>query len=188
MQPLVRLSDQLDSQLPLFVLLTIVRWLFWQSCCPLRHLLAKMLPSGARVAPFGTRCATFFLACLTSYVFFDAAANVDTIQGCQPHSIPRPLGIAAGVALACFLTTTRLRASTACILTFLSVRERNTLSTLSSAASFSTWARLDTPLLIATIAAASVIHAVVCESPTSAALSIYYSMWTAKKLVTLAIS
>ena len=187
MSPLVRLADQVDVLLPQFVLVAILRWIASFFYVPLRVVLSKTFPKTNTVFTRLCMLASLWMVLahtmLLLFVILDAVENFGPISRCEPHTLPRPIGISTGVVLVCFVLTTKLQVSAACILTFLCVRERSVLTGLSAVVTSSIWltssscTRSLTVPLIVLISAISTLHATLCRSPASATLSVVYSMW-----------
>lgn len=188
MSPLVRLADQVDELLPQFVLVAILRWIASFFYVPLKVVLSKTFPKTNTVFTRLCMLASLWMVLahimLLLFVILDAVENFGPISRCEPHTLPRPLGISTGVVLVCFVLTTKLQVSAACVLTFLCVRERSVLTGLSAVVTSSMWLRSFlctrslTALFIVSISAISTSHAILCRSPASATLSMVYSMWT----------
>ena len=187
MSPLVRLADQVDVLLPQFVLVAIIRWIASFFYAPLKVVLSKTFPKTSTVFTRICMLASLWMVLahtmLLLFVILDAVENFGPISRCEPHTLPRPVGISTGVVLVCFVLTTKLQVSAACVLTFLCVKERSVLTGLSAVVASSMWLRsslctisLTMPLIVF-ISVMSTLHATLCRSPASATLSIVYSMW-----------
>ena len=185
--PLLRLSDQVDAQIPQFMVVATVRWLLALFRYPLLSLAHRSLSNKHKyiIALVYHRShewlsiwMTLAWLCLTAFVAIDFWQNSDDITQCMPHTTPRPMGIAAGVALVCFVCTTKMSVSVMCLVSFLCVKERNYFSGIAALLTTGVWINFEliaVPFFFACILAA--VHATVCLCPSSAALSVACFCW-----------
>jgi hypothetical protein len=178
---LLRLSEQVDELIPHLVVFALARWLsvllVWS---PLRFLCNMTLFTSqattqrmlrALYAPAGT-CTRVTLVTLFSFYALDVWSNADLLHSCEPHPMPRSMGISAGVCLVCFLLTGRVVVSLFALVTFLCVRDRNVLTGLAVCTTTVEWlghGRLCGYLVVVII---SGWHGLSCTLGSSAALSL----------------
>lgn len=182
MDPLVRLSHHVDAQIPQFVIVAIVRWMTCVLCIPLKHAVTNNCPRiGStltklkRIAALSTQ---ILYSMLVTFVLNDAIVNFDLVRQCDSHHAPRPIGIYAGVALVCFVLTTRIDVSASCIVTFICVKNANLLAGVAAVTTLSVFLNLRyTTLLIIFTSGVSTLNATLCISASSATLSVFYSVW-----------
>lgn len=184
--PLLRLTDQIDAQIPQFAVVATVRWLLALFQFPLLSLAHRSFPNKYRHAAllYRSSCDWLFVwmvlawACLSVFVAADFWQNSEDVTQCQPHTIPRPMGVAAGVALVCFVFTTKMSVSVMCMVSFLCVKERNYFAGLAALLTAGVWINFELipfPVFFTCVFAA--IHATVCVCPSSAALSVACFCW-----------
>lgn len=118
--------------------------------------------------------ATASVAAACVFYASDMYSNSDLLVGCEPHSVPRPMGIAAGVALVCLLLTSKITVSTLSTVTLLCVKDRNVLADLAVLATVVEWGgwAYATMLLFLPVAVFAGWHATFCTMASSAALSV----------------
>lgn len=184
---LLRLAEGVDAVLPQLLLFVLGRRLV-VSCVNVLSLLVKIgTPSRLTWTPshrtkamlrFGSaslqHSKTAIASCMTMFCLRDLYTNWSDL-GCEPHSVPRPVGIAAAIALLALVTTYRLSTSVSSIVVLLVVKDRGVLSSLAALVALCDWTHPNSSFhnwlrAIATVAAGR--HALVCTSSSSAALSV----------------
>ena len=178
---LLRLSSQIDEQIPQLLLVALVRRaavVF--GVRPLVHLVRLATPTGVdratrawRVAAVPFRTVLLGLhALLAVYVAADVSGHATDISCARRETTPRPLGIAAAVALSTFVFSTRLSTATLGLVGLLCVKDTSWISGVAACAAASEWlcAASRVPVLLITCAAATA-HGVKCISASSATLA-----------------
>ena len=192
--PLIRLSEQLDAQLPQLAIVAGTRWVLSGLCHPVGFVARRALPRttghyerAAKVTnEWMTVVARVYWTWMLMFCMYDAIAS--DLSWCQPHNVPRPMGVAAGVALTCFMCTTRLSVSLSSFVVFLCVSERNWLAGAASIATIGVWGEFaEAPAFITVLCVAATVHGTVCVIPSSAALAVWsftcLSMWAAGSIL-----
>jgi len=184
--PLLRLADQIDAQIPQFAVVASVRWLLALFQFPLLSLAHRSFPNKYEYVALLYRSSSNWLfvwmmvawMCLTAFVAADFWQNSEDITQCLPHTFPRPMGVAAGVALVCFVFTTKMSVSVMCLVAFLCVKERNYFAGIAALLTTGVWINFELiafPFFFTCVIAA--VHATACMCPSSAALSVACFAW-----------
>ena len=148
----------------------LVQFVWWRlpSLHPrLRALAAPVKRGGKKMVTAGVASACVFYAT-------DMYSNSDLVMECEPHSVPRPMGIAAGVGLVCLLFTSRIAVSALSTVTLLCVKDRNVLAGLAVLATVVEWGGYyyASVSMFVPIALFAGWHATFCTMASSAALSV----------------
>jgi hypothetical protein len=185
-EPLLRLADQIDNHIPQFCILATVRWALFLFKPVLLSLSRRSFPvkHGYAIELYQIctkrlyRCVVMGWISLVVFIANDFWHNTDEITRCKPHTTARPMGVSAGVALICFVCTTKMSVSSMCIVSFLCVKERNFFAGIAVVLCAGVWVELElTPFLFLLSCILSAVHGTVCVSPSSAALSVASFTW-----------
>ena len=184
--PLTRLASQIDAVVPQLSIFAVARWAGAILLSPSLRITSRFFPQLSdelRLVIYKTYCAINALgvvlyAFVVTFFLHDAWNNYDDLTTCSQHSVPRPLGIAAGVGLVGFFFTTRLSVSSTCVVVMLSAKEKNMLTGLAAICAWAIWAHSTSaiPLLVVAFVVAGT-HGSVCVSPSSAALCVCCFCW-----------
>ena len=185
-EPLLRLSAQLDSHIPQFAVVAVARWAvsqLWRAAAFAACIASPRLATRCRL---GVRTAGGWLnaiarigwTALTLFVAQDAYEHARDFTTCKLHDGARPMGVAAGVALLCFVCTTRLSVSLSCFAAFVCVKERNCLSGAASVCTVCIWGNFrEAAVYSAGLCIAAAVHGTVCVQPSSATLAVWCFCW-----------
>lgn len=204
-EALLRLASQIETLLPHLLLAAVFRRLMVFAAGSVLGLLrfrGVSIREYARAVPggfLGTAAKWARAASLASFACFclrdlwdnlvSGLVDAQGAQGaCEPHSVPRPVGLAAGLGLLAFMLCSRVSVSVCAMATLLAVKDRNLLCTLATLVVLLEWscARLKTPVqLLACVVAGA--HALYCASSSSAALSVACAGLATKTAVAFAL-
>lgn len=181
MQPLPRLTSQIDALLPHLVALAALRWVVCVVLGPVgRVALRRAAPAVYRRVRRSLRRASSFvavplrglLATLVVYVGVCLLQYSSTTEHCGLHSDPRVMGVSAGVALTCLVFTTRMSVSLSSAAALLCVRELNPLAGVAAAATAAQWVDIGyVSVMLVTCANAALLHCVSCGMLSSLGLA-----------------
>ena len=177
---LLRLSQQIDGQIPQFLIVALVRWLLSSLKIPILSLAHRLFPKACRLfATFHCRVKRMFSfwllllwMILASFVTVDLWKNSEDVIQCEKQTAPRPMGVSAGVALLCFVFTTKLSVSVMSLVTFVCVKELNFFAGLAALLTSVFWGNFPLKAVLCCLTFGfATAHATLCVSPSSAALS-----------------
>lgn len=183
---LKRLTSQIDEVIPQLVIFAVMRWVVSVGLPATAFLLRRKFPLVSNAvgpainkAKNKTNMAMVVFYVWMVYFFFkDAWDNSEDLTTCKDHTVPRPIGIAAGIGLVCFMMTFRLSVSLTAIVTLLCAKENNMLSGMSACTTLLIWMdRSSSFPILAIVCGVSAAHGSVCVSASSAALSVSCFFW-----------
>lgn len=184
--PLNRLASQIENVVPQLAMFAVARWVGAMLLVPCLRATSRVFPrmSYEFMLLVSNTCQMIYVlgvavyACVVCFFIHDAWNNYDDLTSCSQHSIPRPMGIAAGVGLVGFFFTTRLSVSSTCVVVMLCAKEKNMLTGLAAICAWAIYAHSTTatPLLVVAFVVAGT-HGSVCVCPSSAALCVCCFCW-----------
>lgn len=177
---LLRLANSVDQAVPPLIALALSRKLAFAAFGPLRRAAGRRLaqrPLARMLHSAFSKGAKALLAAASAFFALDALDNKIEVASCGVHTAPRPLAIAAAIALVCFFTTSHLSTSMLCIVVLDCVKRRSVLTGAAATACVAVWADVSARNLVLLAASAFAgEHFVRCGQPAGAALA-FASAW-----------
>tara|TARA_B100001173_G_C16012469_1_gene558297 strand:- start:665 stop:1312 length:648 start_codon:yes stop_codon:yes gene_type:complete len=188
--PLLRLATLVEQQLPGLVLFAIVRHAVVRVSAP----LLRRVPLARKVVctlqdPVFERAQYLLQIGIALYYTLDAYENWDpevAFPDCRSRRVPRPIGIAAGLALVYFVCTVRATVSIYALVVLLCAKDANWMTGPAVLVAGCEYVQSDSAihaLAIGTVAIGAAWHGTVCVSSSSAALAVASFVWVQLWLV-----